>query len=76
MDSCLGTPQRYRRQDAGNQVRLDFFSPLPQWAERRLMILGRPVDPDRSLMSYQLPRAEIDGEESFLKKELWLVRED
>ena len=61
MDSCLGTPQRYRRQDAGNQVRLDFFSPLPQWAERRLMILGRPVDPDRSLMSYQLPRAEIDG---------------
>lgn len=76
IDSCLGTPQRYRRQDVGNGVRLDFFSPLPQWAERRLMILGSPADPDRSLMSYELPRAEIDREESFLKRELWLARED
>lgn len=75
-DFCHGTPQLYRRQELGDQVRFDFFSPLPQWVQRRLMILGRSVHPNRSLMSYQLPRVEADSEESFLKKELWLVPED
>ena len=72
IDFCRQTPQRYRRQDVGNGVRLDFFSPLPQWAQRRLMILGRPSHPEQSLMSYWLPSAEAESEEYFLQERLWL----
>ena len=74
IDSCGQTPQRYRRQDVGNEVRLDFFSPLPQWAQRRLMILGHPCRPEQSLMSYRLPSAEVESEEHFLWEQLWLSR--
>ena len=74
IDYCGQTPQRYRRQDVGNEVRLDFFSPLPQWAQRRLMILGRPSRPEKSLMSYWLPPAEAESEERFLRERLWLSR--
>lgn len=72
IDFCSQTPQRYRRQDVGNGVRLDFFSPLPQWAQRRLMILGRPSRPEQSLMSYWLPSTEAESEERFLQEQLWL----
>ena len=74
IDSCRQTPQRYRRQDVGNEARLDFFSPLPQWAQRRLMILGHPCRPEQSLMSYRLPSAEAESEERFLWERLWLSR--
>ena len=72
IDSYRQTPQRYRRQDVGNEVRLDFFSPLPQWAQRRLMILGRPSNPEQSLMSYWIPASETESEEYFLQERLWL----
>ena len=72
IDSCRQTPQRYRRQDVGNEVRIGFFSPLPQWARRRLMILGHPCRPEQSLMSYRLPSAEAEDEEQFLREQLWL----
>ena len=72
VDSCGQTSQRYRRQDVDNEVRLDFFSPLPQWAQRRLMILGHPCRPEQSLMSYRLPSAEAEDEEQFLQEQLWL----
>ena len=74
IDSCRHTPQRYQRQDVGNEVRLDFFSPLPQWSQRRLMILGRPSRPEQSLMSYWLPTDEAESEERFLQERLWLSR--
>lgn len=72
IDFCRQTPQRYRRQDEGKEVYLDFFSPLPQWAQRRLMILGHPCRPGQGLMSYRLPSAEAEDEERFLQKQLWL----
>ena len=73
IDSCRHTPQLYRRQDVGSEVRLDFFSPLPQWSQRRLMILGRPSRPEQSLMSYWLPATEVESEERFLQERLWLL---
>ena len=72
IDFCRQTPQHYRRQDVGNEGRIDFFSPLPQWAQRRLMILGHPCRPEQSLMSYLLPSAEAKDEEQFLREQLWL----
>ena len=56
----------------GDGVRLDLFSPLPQWSERRLMILGRRVAHDRCLFSYIIPANEAGEEEAFLQRNLWL----
>ena len=74
VDHCRGTPQRYRRRIHDEGVRFDFFSPLPQWSERRLMNLGKPVPRDACLFSYVLPTNEADTEEAFLRKNLWLSR--
>ena len=74
IDHCHHSPQVYRCRHEGNGVRLDFFSPLPQWSQRRLMILGRPLPRKSSLMSYQLPSTEAETEEAFLQNRLWLSR--
>ena len=74
IDQCRGHPQQFRARSAGEGVRLDFFSPLPLWAERRLMIFGDAVPRERCLMSYVLPPAAADAEEQFLSERLWLSR--
>lgn len=72
IDHCRGTPQQYRRLEKGDFIRFDFFSPLPQWSQRRLMIFGRSVPPEKSLMSYMLPASEAKTEERHLQQTLWL----
>jgi hypothetical protein len=72
LDRRFGHPQLYRRRAADDSVRLDFLSPLPLWAERRLMIFGRSVPPEKCLMSYRLPSGEAKVEERFLQDRLWL----
>lgn len=72
---CLGgTRQVYRRGEIGDVIRLDFHSPLPQWCQRRLMIFGRPMPSDGSLISYELAAEEAEIEEHFLQERLWLTR--
>lgn len=76
IDQENGRPQRYRVTHLGNICRIDFFSPLPLWAERRLMVLGEKRPGEKSLFAYEIPAAEIGEEEDFLQTNLWLVRED
>ena len=77
IDHELGHPQAYRLRDSvdGNS-RLDFYSPLPLWAERRLMVLGRKCAGEKSLFSYELPMAEAAQEVEFLRENLWLTSLD
>lgn len=74
IDCCRHNPQRYRRRIEGDAIRFDFFSPLPQWVQRRLIIFGRPISPMNSLMSYHLPHTEAQTEERVLQERLWLTR--
>ena len=76
IDQETGRPQQYRITLLGNVCRLDFFSPLPLWAERRLMVLGEKRPGEKSLFAYEIPAAEIGEEEFFLQTNLWLVREN
>lgn len=76
IDHCGNNPQLYRHRRIDCGVRLDFFSPLPQWSQRRLMIFGYPIPRENSLMSYILPAAEAGPEECFLRERLWLARTD
>jgi hypothetical protein len=74
IDHGRNAPQLYRRTSAEGGVRIDFFSPLPQWSERRLMIFGRPVPRANCLLSYWIPTAQAEAEEAFLNQRLWLAR--
>ena len=73
IDHCRHHPQQYRRSLGTCGIRFDFFSPLPQWAQRRLMIFGNPIPPERSLLAYVVPSAHAETEEEFLKSKLWLT---
>lgn len=73
MDHCRQCPQRYRRRVGAHGIRFDFYSPLPQWSQRRLMVFGEVLPRDRSLLSYCLPAAEARTEEKFLHERLWLA---
>lgn len=73
IDWANGWPQRYRVSSGDGVRRYDFYSPLPLWSERRLMVLGRKCSGVRSLFAYEIPANESGQEEAFLKENLWLV---
>jgi hypothetical protein len=73
IDHCNRAPQKYRRRPAAGGAILDFFSPLPVWARRRLMVIGKMEPKDRSLFSYFVPDRELAAEEEFLQQRLWLA---
>jgi hypothetical protein len=73
IDSARSTPQLYRRRPTSGGVFLDFFSPLPLWAWRRLAVLGRETPRENCLFSYWIPECELAVEEAFLQERLWLT---
>jgi hypothetical protein len=73
IDQSHGTPQKYRKRlDAGGTY-LDFFSPIPLWAQRRLCVVGRSAPAERCLLSYWVPERESAAEEDYLRRHLWLT---
>ena len=76
IDYCRGTPQLYRRRPTPDGACLDFFSPLPLWAQRRLAVLGRPVPREKCLFSYWIPERELASEEAFLQERLWFAHRE
>lgn len=75
IDDVNGTPQRYRivQSRSPETVVLQFFSPVPKWAQRRWDSLGeRLVDRRVCLFSYAIPRQELAEERRFLTTQLWL----
>ena len=74
IDAERGEPQLYRVHSGDADWRFEFFSPLPAWAERRLITFGRSVQAEACLMAYALPRTAAEVEEQFLQNTLWLSR--
>ncbi len=74
IDHINHTPQKYSVRSTDEHAFLDFFSPLPLWAERRLMLLGRHADAAGCLLSYRLRLNDLQTEEKFFRERLWLSR--
>ena len=72
LDHLAGQPQQYKRSVTDTGIRLDFYSPLPLWAERRLMIFGSKQSGSSSLFAYEIPISEAKEEEKRLQENLWL----
>jgi hypothetical protein len=74
IDACRNEAQQYRVRtvhDSSQRI-IDFFSPVPQWAQRRWDIIGSSEKPEHCLFSYRFPSTEIDEEISFIEETLWL----
>ncbi len=74
LDHARGVPQTFRQRSGsyGTYV-LDFFSPVPMWARRRLDAVGEPVVATACLFSYKFSEAELVEEIEFISEHLWLV---
>ena len=74
IDADRGEPQRFRvRRLSGQSTALDFFSPVPMWAQRRWDAIGEPLAADGCLFSYGFSPDEIDEEIAFARERLWLA---
>jgi hypothetical protein len=73
IDAVRGHPQEYVM-DVTETSRplLKFFSPLPQWTQRRLAGIGRPEPAKGCLLSYSIEPDEVDEERALLSAGLWM----
>lgn len=81
IDAAAGHPQQVRVRNGAvpNAAVLDFFSPVPSWAQRRLDVVGMPVLRGRgrgALFSYGLAATEVAEELRFLADMLWVSTND
>ena len=73
-DAAAGTPQPVRVQEASAHPVLSFDTPLPAWAERRLLTVGE-VSTTRArgaLMAMVLEKDGLEQELVFLRQTLWM----
>ena len=73
IDQGRGTPQKYGRRPGAGGTYLDFFSPIPLWAQRRLCVVGRLAPIEHCLLSYWVPERELSAEEDYVQRHLWLT---
>ena len=79
IDALRGNPQRFRvRCEAGEGTdTLDFFSPLPGFAERYVQLSGHSLGKTKgALFSYQVPAAARADISNFLTNMLWMAQEE
>jgi len=73
IDAHRLNPQQFgvRPGRSGTQ-RLELFSPLPMWAQRRWDAIGQRVEPSGCLLAFEIPEAEIGEEVRYARDTLWL----
>ena len=73
IDAQRGFPQHFRLlRDTGDATVVQFFSPVPAWAQRRWDAVGEPVKTQGCLFSYRLDESELVEELRFARNALWL----
>lgn len=75
LDFLARSPQQVRVASSPmpGRVVLQFLSPVPSWAQRRLDAVGRPLGArPGSLISYDLDERELQHEIKFLAQTMWL----
>lgn len=77
IDAVNSTPLPFRVRSMPNtataELLVDFFSPLPTWAERYLELVGNPMDNSPgALFAYRIPDAALPALRSVLTETLWM----
>jgi hypothetical protein len=75
IDAAHGDPQEFRvLPSQAGRTQVDFFSPVPLWAERRWNAIGERVRARGALFSYRFSTDETAEEVEFAQRVLWLVK--
>lgn len=73
IDASRGSAQTFSISSGPrNSYVMQFFSPLPMWAQRRLDSIGYRVSRLGSLFAYRMAEDEVAEEVRFAKEVLWL----
>ena len=74
IDATRGSAQLFRiNSGPENSYVMQFFSPIPMWARRRLDSVGHPVSSPGCLFAYRLAETELVEEVRFASDALWLA---
>jgi hypothetical protein len=71
-DAEKAQPQRARIRRVADSIRLDFFAPVPAWAQRYIAVDGDIAEPNHCLLSYQVRPDAMDMVSKMLTERLWL----
>lgn len=77
IDAARDEPQRFKVRtgnDQGSRV-VDFYSPVPAWAQKRWDAIGEPVSSSGCLFSYKFSMSELQEEINFMNERLWLAQD-
>jgi hypothetical protein len=77
IDAVRNQPQRFKvrtSNDQGSRI-VDFYSPVPAWAQKRWDAIGEPVSSSGCLFSYKFPISELQEEINFMQERLWLAQD-
>ena len=73
IDAQRGNAQRFRLQPSTGGARvMQFFSPVPMWAQRRWDAVGEPVLSSGCLFAYRLADGELVEEIGYARDALWI----
>jgi hypothetical protein len=72
LDAMLGHPQEVGVRSVGNRVALDFFSPLPGFAERRLALVGTKTTEPGRIFSFDMTEQAARIELLALQQTMWM----
>lgn len=73
IDSVRREPQQIRVTNTDGGTLVEFFSPVPAWAERRWNAVGQRASRKGSLFGYEFSREELGEEIEFCEQRLWLA---
>lgn len=72
IDADLGHPQPVRVRQVEKACMLDFFGPLPAFAERRLLLAGTKLPGTGCLFSFAIDPSHAAAEIAALERSLWM----
>lgn len=73
IDAHRGKPQHFRVVPGPTGTRVvQFFSPVPMWAQRRWDAVAEPIPSSGCLFAYRMRESEVAEELRFAREELWL----
>lgn len=72
IDADLGHPQPMRVRQVEEACMLDFFGPLPAFAERRLLLAGTKLPGTGCLFSFAIDSSHAAAEIAALERSLWM----
>lgn len=72
LDAERGSPQSVELIEEGDLSYLNFFGPLPAFAERRLALVATKAHASGSLFRFTIPTAKLQTEVASLESRLWM----